>query len=124
MRYLPALLCTTVILLASSDLFSASHTGGLLASLLPAALVDGVNFTMRKLGHVSAYGLHTTLWLRALRGGRPWSARFAAEAVLMTLAVATIDEVHQSFVPSRGGSAFDVLLDTCGGALAVLLFRR
>lgn len=128
MRFIPAVLCTTVILAASSDLFSAAHTGGLLRTLLghvvaPAAL-ETVNAVLRKLGHVTAYGLHAYLWLRAFRGERAWETRLAVWAVVITFAVAATDEFHQSFIPSRGGSPFDVLLDTCGAALAVLLFRR
>jgi VanZ family protein len=128
MRVIPALLCTAVILAASSDLFSAAHTGGLLRTLLGHVVAPGaleiVNAALRKLGHVTAYGLHAVLWLRALRGERPWLVRLAVWAVVITFAVAATDEFHQSFIPSRGGSPFDVLLDTCGAALAVLLFRR
>src|SRR5205807_2914471 len=120
--------CTIAILAASSDLFSSAHTGGWLNALLgntlaPAAL-EIVNAALRKLGHVTAYGLHAYLWMRALRDERPWHIRLAIWAVVITFAVAAIDEFHQSFIPSRGGSPFDVLLDTCGATLAVLLFRR
>jgi len=128
MRFVPAVLCTALILAASSDLFSAAHTGGLLNALLGNALaptaLQVVNATLRKLGHITAYGLHAYLWLRALRGERAWETRLAVWAVVITFAVAATDEFHQSFIPSRGGSPFDVLLDTCGAALAVLLFRR
>jgi VanZ family protein len=128
MRFLPAVLCTIAILAASSDLFSAAHTGGLLRAVLGHIVAPGaleiVNAALRKVGHITAYGLHAVLWLRALRGERPWLMRLAMYAVVITFAVAAADEFHQSFVPSRGGSPFDVLLDTCGAALAVLLFRR
>jgi VanZ family protein len=128
MRFAPAVLCTIVILAASSDLFSAAHTGGWLDALLRNALaptaLQVVNAILRKAGHVTAYGLHAYLWMRAFRGERAWETRLAVWAVVITFAVAATDEFHQSFIPSRGGSPFDVLLDTCGAALAVLLFRR
>jgi VanZ family protein len=41
--------------------------------------------------------------------------------VLLCAMVATIDEVHQHFVPSRTGSPYDVLLDTTGSTVAMLL---
>jgi VanZ family protein len=41
--------------------------------------------------------------------------------VLLCAMVATIDEVHQHFVPSRTGSPYDVLLDTSGSTVAMLL---
>lgn len=127
MRYLPPLLCTAAILLASSDLFSAAHTGGLLQVVLghmtPASWIEPLNHGLRKTGHVLAYGLHALLWMRAIRADTTWK-RAAIAAVVITFAVASIDEAHQSSIPSRGGSPFDVLLDTSGAALAVLLFRR
>lgn len=127
LRYVPALLCTAAILFASSDLFSAYHTGGLLRTVLghvtPASWIEPLNHVLRKTGHVLAYGLHGFLWMRAIRHDTTWK-RAAIAAVLVTFIVASIDEAHQSFLPSRGGSPFDVLLDTSGAALAVLLFRR
>ena len=39
MRFLPAVLCTIAILAASSDVFSAAHTGGWLNALLGNTLV-------------------------------------------------------------------------------------
>src|SRR5207248_11114971 len=34
--------------------------------------------------------------------------------ILLCVMVATVDEMHQHFVPSRTGSPYDVLLDTAG----------
>jgi len=41
--------------------------------------------------------------------------------VLLCAVVATVDEVHQHFVPSRTGSAYDVMLDTAGSTFAMLV---
>jgi VanZ family protein len=41
----------------------------------------------------------------------------------MTAFVASLDEWHQSFIPSRTGTPRDVALDTCAGIAAqVLIF--
>jgi VanZ family protein len=50
------------------------------------------------------------LWTRAAR----W-------AVLCTFLVASADEYHQSFIPSRTASPYDVALDVCGAIAAQLL---
>jgi VanZ family protein len=43
--------------------------------------------------------------------------------VLMTALVASLDEWHQSFIPTRTGRWQDVVLDTCAGiAVQVILF--
>ena len=47
-----------------------------------------------------------------------------APAILLALALAALyaasDEIHQTFVPSRQGSVWDVLLDTAGAAFGLL----
>lgn len=75
--------------------------------------------------HVIAYGGLGGAWLTALmtrvgdvlRLGR----RRVAAAVLLTIAYGIVDEVHQSFVPKRDASVLDVLTDTTGSLLAVVL---
>jgi VanZ family protein len=41
--------------------------------------------------------------------------------VLGTALVASLDEWHQSFIPSRTGTVRDVILDTCAGIGAQIL---
>ncbi len=58
---------------------------------------------------------------------RAWSWRAAVLALLGTLAVAGLDEWHQSFALDRSGSLRDVVLDEWGGWLAqlvLLIFTR
>jgi VanZ family protein len=137
--WLPPIAWATMILAASSDVFSASHTGGWIEiltswlgrSVSPAAL-DLLNHILRKLGHVTAYGILSALSFRALRGERPrWNPRWAISAIVLTALVASVDEFHQSFIPSRTGTWHDVVLDTAAAivvqitirAAPVLLFR-
>ena len=63
---------------------------------------------------------HTILSWRAMLSR--FDLRAAAQAVLVVLAVAGLDEVHQAFAPGRGSSFHDVILDTMGGILAQLIF--
>jgi VanZ family protein len=134
--WLPALAWAAMILVASSDLFSSSHTGGWIAQLtssfsygLSPQTLELVNHLLRKLGHLTAYGILSALSFRALRGEESrWTLRWAMGAVVMAILVASIDEFHQSFIPSRTGTWQDVLLDTAGAAIMqitirVLLFR-
>jgi VanZ family protein len=62
------------------------------------------------------------VWLRAWWMTLPRS-RFLHDAVLALLGtslVASCDEWHQSYLPNRTGSIWDLLLDCCG-AIALLL---
>jgi VanZ family protein len=129
--WLPPLAWAAMILAASSDVFSASHTGGWIEiliswlgrSLSPPAL-DLLNQILRKLGHVTAYGILSALSFRALRGERlRWNPRWAIGAIVLTALVASVDEYHQSFIPSRTGTWHDVVLDTAAAIVVQITIR-
>jgi len=50
---------------------------------------------------------------------RPWLWAHARVTLLIVVLYAATDEFHQVFVPSRQGTVEDVLIDTCGAALAL-----
>lgn len=119
------------MLAASTDFFSAAHTAPLLDSVvralfghpLPPPQFDPLHFLIRKAAHLTEYGILGILWFRALRNDAPWSWRSALIAIAIAAAVATTDEIHQSFVPSRGSSPYDVMLDIAGASIAVGALR-
>ena len=133
LRYwLPPLLWTCVILLASSDAFSAANSGPLLQTIvttilghaLPEDQFNVLHFALRKASHLTEYAILGALLFRALRADRGrWNVRWSAAAVVIAAAVASVDELHQTFVPSRTGAFSDVLLDTAGAMLAQILIR-
>ncbi len=131
-RYTFAIAWTICVLLASSDAFSSQHTGGGLQWLVDSLTghrlnelaLEIVQFIIRKLAHLTEYGILGFLWFRAVRGEEGgWRLRWSAIAVFIALAVATTDEIHQSFVPSRTASPLDVVIDVCGALLAQLRRR-
>jgi VanZ family protein len=84
---------------------------------------------IRKCAHITEYALFAILMWRALRqhtrqDRRPWSWREPKWALGCVFAYACVDEFHQLFVPGRGPSAYDVLLDTLGGAAGLWLLWR
>lgn len=130
--WLPPLLWSAVILAASSDAFSSGSTGGTMRGLLESLLgplsdltFEVVQFTIRKLVHLVAYGILGALALRAMRRGRDgWDARWLVSALAFALVIAVADETRQSTVPSRTGSIGDVVIDAAGALLAGLAIRR
>lgn len=131
--YAPALIWAAIILSASSPILSAEHTGHWIQAL--AAKVTGspfspdtfaiVHFAIRKLGHLTEYGIFGALAFRAFRGERRgWSIRWATAAITSAALLASIDEWHQTFVPGRTGAVTDVLIDVSAAALAQFLIRR
>jgi VanZ family protein len=129
-RYgLPPLAWMLLIWGLSTDVGSAEHTSGLFrwiaGVLVPwatPAQIDLLHGLVRKLGHVTEYAILAALWFRALHGGRGLaSAPSALVALVISVAWAISDELHQSFVASRTGSPIDVLVDIIGAALALLV---
>jgi VanZ family protein len=125
---LPAFLWTLLILATSTDVFSGAHTGSVIATFFAHRLAPEtlalLNYLFRKAAHLTGYGILGALWFRALRGERRgWTLRWALLAIVIAAGVASIDEWHQTLVPSRGGSAYDVLLDTLGATLAQIGLR-
>jgi VanZ family protein len=77
-----------------------------------------IHFFIRKAAHFGSYGLLGALaffsWRTTLPARPRWTLRWSALALLLVLVAASLDEFHQSFVPSRGSSVRDVLLDLTG----------
>jgi VanZ family protein len=121
-----------LIFSASSDQGSFPRSsriiGPLLRWLFPDLSDEAIHATVvlvRKCAHLAEYALLAVLLWRALRKprrgrARPWRWSEAGAALALTALYAASDEVHQLFVPSRGASVWDVLLDTLGGAAGLL----
>lgn len=128
--WIPAAICVVLIAFSSTDVFSAGNTSGVLRPLLQdifGPIADHtwktLLFDIRKSCHFIGYGIVSVIFFRAwrmtFRLSRAYSAvtaslRAAAIALLSTLVLSSADEFHQSFLPQRTGSPFDVLLDMCG----------
>ena len=80
-RWLPVLVWSAVLLAASSECFSTDNTGSFLRTLFGRDLPWTLHIALRKLGHLTGYGILGALWFRALRGDRGgWSLRWALGA--------------------------------------------
>ena len=131
--WIAAILWLIVICIESTSFASAHNTGRILYPLLhflfgiSPAQFEPWHFFIRKGGHVFGYGLLSILLFRAWRetlpaaGDPTWRLRWSSIAVLGTALVASLDEWHQSFLPSRTGRWEDVVLDTCAGIAAQFL---
>ena len=77
----------------------------------------------RKLVHASEYALLSVLWWRALRTVVN-DQRALLGAWTIATAYAITDEFHQRFVTGRHSTWVDVVIDSLGAGLAVLLIVR
>jgi VanZ family protein len=131
--WIAAILWLIVIAIESTSYLSANSTSRILYPLLH--FLFGLNHArfehwhiyIRKGGHVFGYGLLSFLLFRAWRETLPsiqnskWTLRWSTIAVVGTAFVASLDEWHQSYIPSRTGTPWDVLLDTSAAIAAQVL---
>jgi VanZ family protein len=134
--WFPVLLGVLMIVIESTEWLGADHTSAPFRILYQAIFGQVsdrewlfIHHLIRKSGHFIGYGLIGLAWLRAWWMSLPRS-RFVPDALLAlvgTALIATADEFHQSFLPNRTSSPWDVLID-CSGAIAlqlmVYLFMR
>lgn len=131
-RWLPTVIWTAMIFWFSSRTFSAANTEGwivgMLRSILPFAAdstLGILHIVIRKLGHVVNYAILFACWWRTRRHlPEPQRSRGAFGFSVVT---AGLDELNQTFTPTRLGSLGDVILDATGAALAwvaLLQFAR
>jgi VanZ family protein len=130
-----ALLWVALIAIESTDTFSAENTSRFLYPLLhfltglDLARFEVVHHYIRKTGHFVGYFALSFFLFRAWRAtlrlpwAPRWALRWATIAFVMSALVASLDEWHQSFIPSRTGVFSDVVLDSFAALTAqVVIF--
>jgi VanZ family protein len=138
---LPSLLVVLVIAAAGTQRFSIQNTAGYLAPFwfryfpsLPYQRYWEFVEAVRKAGHMLGYGLACLAFflgcLAVMRkrpaqlfaaGGWHWKNRAAGYALILTMVLGALDELHQRFVPQRTSTVTDVGFDVCGGFYAVMV---
>ena len=122
-----------IIIVESSKIGGSNNTSRILYPIFH--LLFGMNpvqfepwhTVIRKAGHFVGYFTMSVLFFRAWRATLPqqavggWSATWAGIAWAMTTLVASFDEWHQAYIPGRGSSVHDVLLDSTAALAAQIL---
>jgi VanZ family protein len=130
-NWLPVMVWIGVIFLGSTDLMSAEHTSRFIVPFLrwlkpdiSAETLASIHFIVRKCTHVGEYAILALLLLRAatLMPNSKRSIPILYVSVWgVCLFVAVTDEFHQTFVASRGAAATDVMIDSAGAILGLLI---
>lgn len=123
--WLAAVLWLGLIAFESTDWLSSARTGSFLYFWLVRWFgpINPIGFEafhhdLRKAGHIFGYAMLSFLLFRAWRATFPriararWSFCWAGIAWIMTALVASLDEWHQTYLPSRTGTIWDVVLDS------------
>jgi VanZ family protein len=124
--WLPAICTAILISVFSTHYFSGTQTGRVIIPILhwlfPAAnrhQLHLMHVGIRKLAHVTEFGVFSVTIFHGLRAGRAgWRFSWAIITLLIAVAYAGLDEWHQSFVPLREARVRDVAIDAFGALLA------
>ena len=80
-----------------------------------------IEYPVRKLAHMSEYAIMAMLWFFAIISyGIKRKAAYIAPVLIVFLYACT-DEIHQLFIDDRSGKFTDVLIDTSGALLMMLV---
>src|SRR6185295_94397 len=129
-RYGPLIVWAALIFIGSSSILSGSNTSTFLVQpmrwLFPAAsdsTLQLAHLLIRKAGHLTEYAILAWLAARAFRtsSNELLHHRWFLVALILVVVYSLSDEFHQSFVPSRGASLHDCVIDSVGG-LTMLIF--
>ncbi len=127
-HWLPVIVWMGFIFAMSTSLGSSEHTSRIIEPLLRwlnpqirPETVDLVHTVVRKGGHLTEYAVLALLLLRALKKSQPARGHLKAAgiALLVAAAYAATDEYHQTFVPGRTPSPYDVMIDATGAFAAL-----
>jgi VanZ family protein len=138
--WLPSVIWLAVIVTESTNFGSSEHTGQILYPIFHYLFGMGPerfavwHAVLRKTGHFVGYFTLSVLLFRSWRATFPrlstrWCMQWATLAFACTALVSALDELHQSFLPSRTGTFRDVVLDSSAALVAqftlfVILQRR
>lgn len=87
-----------------------------------AIATPDVGFSLDKIAHVVVFGVLATSFVRLpFFQDRGW--RGAWLAMGLTILYGVLDEFRQSFTPGRVVEFYDVIADTAGAFLAVVLYQ-
>jgi VanZ family protein len=127
--WLPVAMMFGVMYYFSTDVFSADNTRSVIEKIFlwfsPHAskhTMATFNYVVRKSAHFTEYAILGALLFRAFRAGDSvrWRFRWAVYSFVFSVSWALLDELHQTFTRTRGGSIRDSLLDS-SGALFMLI---
>lgn len=131
--WIAAALWIGLIAFESTSYLSSENTSRILYPIfhflfgLSRARFGVLHHHLRKIGHFVVYFSLSVLLFRSWKAtlrlptAPRWAMRWAAIAFWMSVLVASLDEWHQTYLPSRTGAFRDVVLDSAAALTAQLL---
>ena len=80
-------------------------------------------FVIRKCAHFTEYLILALLIINVMKDYKTINYKLLLLTLILCLLYASSDEWHQTFVDGRVGSYKDVLLDTCGSLIGIIIYK-
>lgn len=85
-------------------------------------IADAIESGVRKTAHMTEFGILSVLLYVWLGKWQAATGKRMAFAAILSMLYAVSDELHQLLVPGRAGSVRDVMIDSTGAILGVIIF--
>ncbi len=82
-----------------------------------------LNHIVRKLGHFIEYLILGVLVMNAFKKCGYKNNKILCYSIIFCILYASSDEIHQLFVPGRGGQVKDVIIDSFGAMVGITLYE-
>lgn len=129
--WLPVILWMMVIFYLSSQTANDSNNLSMgltrriydvISVFIPSLEIDFFNHIIRKNAHFIAYFILGILSTNALYLNGIYNKRAFSIGLSISVIYAITDEIHQLFVPGRAGRMLDVLIDSSGALVGIILY--
>ena len=103
---------------------SSSQSGFIVNVLNYILKIDNLellSFIIRKLAHITEYFILGILMINCLKDYK--IKHIFIVSILLSILYSCTDEIHQLFVSGRSGSIIDVLIDSIGIILGILIYK-
>lgn len=113
--------CGVIYLFTQLPVFTFANTGIKIATSMGETdwrVTYAVNFAIRKGAHFILFAL-LAMFIKVLLKNVKGSYGIAW---LCTTSYGIVDELHQLYIPGRGSSVLDVLIDSIGGGAGLVLY--
>ena len=109
----------------SNQPHSGTATESMIEKILPFikndTIIEILNFTIRKLAHITEYFILTLLVYSLSKEYTKNEKKRIIISILFSMIYSCTDELHQNFVPGRTGVYKDCLIDSIGCIIFLLI---
>lgn len=111
--------CIAIFITTASPVSTGASSSSLFLKLFNLTEQEAatINVFFRKSVHLSAFGVLAILFYKS------FSTKPYIKAWVFTTLYAATDELHQVFIPNRTGTVIDVVIDSIGAIIGLLIVK-